>query len=347
MQQNEQTIRDYLQSYRRKTIDLDLLKKTFRRMNYEEFQFAIKRLLKDELLQEMPSGGHDFGGLPRRMRLNASILSRSVELVQSDALRFALSPQLDLSSYYVRPADVWKMDLPYIIKLSDWLKNGGSHGIPVSDQKRSWEIFYDEKYLLGDGRRLLQRLHIAMAELEVIEESDPLMLAVNPLGLHGTVCHHLIVENKAPYRELLPILRKTGFSSLILGYGWKITKNLPELPVQTGRTDAKHIAWYFGDFDWEGLKIWWYTAARTAGVTLKLAVPFYRAFLNYEAPTGKGNQQKDDEVWEAFSHEIGPKRSLCFYDLLKHGRYYPQEILTEEDLMKCWEELARGTGTLF
>lgn len=54
---------------------------------------------------------------------------------------------------------------------------------------------------------------------------------------------------------LLPHLVDTPFTTLILGYGWKICPGLEQLPLQCGLPKAKHVVWYFGDLDWEGIRI--------------------------------------------------------------------------------------------
>lgn len=342
----EQDVRDYLQTYPRKTITLDNLQRSFSYMQYEEFYEIIQKLIQNGILQEIAAGGRDFRGLPRRLRLHVGALSDSVDAVQADAIRLQLSSQIDLSAYYARPVTEWQTDLPYIRKLSAWLKKNGRDAVPVSDQKRSWEIFHDEKYLLRNGKKLLKRLHLSSDSLHIIGEHEPLMMAVNPLALQGAVCHHLVVENKAPYHDLLTFLPQTGFSSLIFGYGWKITNNLKDLPVQIGRMDAKHIVWYFGDFDWEGLKIWCSAATHSTGVVVKLAIPFYLAFLSYQAPTGKENQKMDEDAWHFFEQAMGQLQSARFAEILANSGYYPQEILTSEELVLCWKELAHDIGTL-
>lgn len=329
----------YLQTYKKKRIELDTLQSEFGRLDYSVFRDAVQTLLDDGELEPIQAAGVDFSGLPRRFRIVPGRLFSSVEAIQKDAIRYKLSPQLDLTFYYEHPLFLWQRDLPRIYELSNWLKRGKWR--KVSNQQRSWDIFKNEKYLLEDGAKLIKRLRVTYNELGIIDEPDPLMLAINPEGLKSQVCQHLVVENKAPYQKILPHLRKTGLTSLILGYGWKIVGNLSLLPRQIGRPYSQHIVWYFGDFDWEGLHIW-QSVKNNPDVEVRLALPFYRAYLKYDAPYGKSNQQEDTAVFDEFAAEIGAQ-SKTFAKILKMHRYYPQEALSQNDLLHCIEELMHGT----
>ena len=265
-------------------------------------------------------------------------------VIQAEAIRLALSERLDFSFYYEQPLAVWQADLPYIEKLSAWLARG--IGETTSLQQRSWDIFADEKYLLGPGEGLLKRLGLTTADLGICDQPDPLMMAVQPARLQQPVCHHLVVENKAPYGRLAPHLAEGQLTSIIFGCGWKIAANLDLLPQQCGCPHARHVVWYFGDFDWEGLRIW-QAAASSKTVEVRLAVPFYEAFLAYEAPQGKANQQREEAVWPPFAAAVGESRAPVFRDILDRGCYYPQEALTENDLIRALKETLHGIRTFF
>ncbi|MCI7599806.1 MAG: DUF2399 domain-containing protein, partial [Megasphaera sp.] len=328
-------VRRFLQEYPKKTLDLDVLQAAFSSWDYDRFRPAVAALLKDGSLTAVRTGGVDFSGLPRRLKRVPARLFASVPVIQAEAIRLALSERLDFSFYYEQPLAVWQADLPYIEKLSAWLARG--IGETTSLQQRSWDIFADEKYLLGPGAGLLKRLGLTTADLGICDQPDPLMMAVQPARLQQPVCHHLVVENKAPYGRLAPHLAEGQLTSIIFGCGWKIAANLDLLPQQCGCPHARHVVWYFGDFDWEGLRIW-QAAASSKTVEVRLAVPFYEAFLAYEAPQGKANQQREEAVWPPFAAAVGESRAPVFRDILDRGCYYPQEALTENDLIRALKE---------
>ncbi|MCF0152242.1 DUF2399 domain-containing protein [Megasphaera sp.] len=337
-------VRRFLQEYPKKTLDLDVLQAAFSSWDYDRFRPAVAALLKDGSLTAVRTGGVDFSGLPRRLKRVPARLFASVPVIQAEAIRLALSERLDFSFYYEQPLAVWQADLPYIEKLSAWLARG--IGETTSLQQRSWDIFADEKYLLGPGEGLLKRLGLTTADLGICDQPDPLMMAVQPARLQQPVCHHLVVENKAPYGRLAPHLAEGQLTSIIFGCGWKIAANLDLLPQQCGCPHARHVVWYFGDFDWEGLRIW-QAAASSKTVEVRLAVPFYEAFLAYEAPQGKANQQREEAVWPPFAAAVGESRAPVFRDILDRGCYYPQEALTENDLIRALKETLHGIRTFF
>lgn len=337
-------VRRFLQEYPKKTLDLDVLQAAFSSWDYDRFRPAVAALLKDGSLTAVRTGGVDFSGLPRRLKRVPARLFASVPVIQAEAIRLALSERLDFSFYYEQPLAVWQADLPYIEKLSAWLARG--IGETTSLQQRSWDIFADEKYLLGPGAGLLKRLGLTTADLGICDQLDPLMMAVQPARLQQPVCHHLVVENKAPYGRLAPHLAEGQLTSIIFGCGWKIAANLDLLPQQCGCPHARHVVWYFGDFDWEGLRIW-QAAASSKTVEVRLAVPFYEAFLAYEAPQGKANQQREEAVWPPFVAAVGESRAPVFRDILDRGCYYPQEALTENDLIRALKETLHGIRTFF
>ena len=337
-------MRRFLQDYPKKMVDLDVLQAAFASWGYDRFRPAVAALLDDGSLTAVCAGGVDFSGLPRRLKRVPAKLFASVSVIQAEAIRLALSEKLDFSFYYEQPLKVWQADLPYIEKLSAWLAR--DVGERASLQQRSWDIFADEKYLLGPGAALLKRVGLTAADLGICDQPDPLMMAIHPGHLQQSVCHHLVVENKAPYGRLLPHLAESRLTALIFGGGWKIAANLDLLPTQCGCPNAHHVVWYFGDFDWEGLRIW-QAAASSKTVEVRLAAPFYEVFLAYEAPQGKENQQREESVWPPFAAAVGESQARIFRDILDRGCYYPQEALTESDLIRALKETLHGIRTFF
>lgn len=344
MNHDVEAVRGFLQTYPKKMLDLDVLQEAFSTWDYKRFKTVVSALLEEGSLTAVRSAGTDFNGLPRRFKRMPARLFASVSVIQTDAIRLALSERLNFSFYYEQPLTVWQADLPYIEKLNVWLARDIEEN--VSLQQRSWDIFADEKYLLGPGAGLLKRLGVTMDDLGICDQPDPLMMAVHPASLQQPICHHLAVENKAPYSRLVPHLADSRLTSIIFGCGWKIAANLDLLPQQCGCPGARHIVWYFGDFDWEGLRIW-QAAAASKTVEVCLAVPFYENFLTYDAPRGKENQQREESVWAPFATAVGEDRARMFRDILDSGRYYPQEALTEKDLLRALKETLHEIRTFF
>lgn len=179
MDADKETVRQFLQTYPKKTLDLDVLQEAFASWDYSRFRPAVAALLADGSLIAVRSAGVDFSGLPRRLKRVPAKLFSSVTTIQTEAIQLALSEKLDFSFYYEQPLTAWQADLPYIRKLSAWLSQGLPQG-PASLQQRSWDIFADEKYLLEEGAGLLKRLGLTTADLNICDQPAPLMMAVQP-----------------------------------------------------------------------------------------------------------------------------------------------------------------------
>ena len=340
----EDRLQRFLSDRRRKTVSLDELQQCCCSMEYEDFWRMVQQMEADAVLQPVRASGQDFGGLSRKYRVfTGRLFSAGTDQIQQDIQQDGMSSRLDFSWYYRQPIGCWQQDRPFLQRLSRYIRQRYGASEPVSVQQRSYEIFGDEKFLLERGRALLSHVGISEMDLGIGGQPDPLMMAVNPPGLAPLVCQHLAVENKAAYYGLFPCLDGSGFASLIFGSGWKLVGNLSGLPQQCGRTRARHVVWYFGDFDWEGLSIW-HALSAVDGIDVRLAVPFYAALLPHAAASGKAYQQKNSAALEAFCTHFTPDMAWQWQDILQRKRYYPQETLRLDELRQGWERLCDEVG---
>ena len=349
-----EVLRRFLMMQKRKTVTLDTLQKECHRLDYAAFHDAVTTLERAAVLVPVKAGGYDHGGLARKYTIHPGpLFARTAARIQQEAIESAISGTLDLSWYMSHPYKDWQRDRTAIETLSNYLQQLSCPPAELpktSLQQRSYDIFGDEKFLLSDGG-LLTRLGLSREALGVAPEADPLMMAFHPrtpMQDDGkAVCHHLIVENKAPWMALFPHLAETTLTSLILGYGWKILANIDQLPAQCGYPKAHHIAWYFGDFDWEGLRIWHELAEKCETlerrIELRLAVPFYAAFLSHPESHGKEQQSPAPEALGAFLRQMPEPLRNRFRHLLESGCYYPQEALGTDELLSCLKETLHGT----
>lgn len=327
-----------LKTYKKKTILLETLQSWCTGMDYPAFHQVVTDLTQQGILSPVKAQGTDYAGLARKYTVHKGpLFASSAHLIQQDALELHISGALDLSWYIQQPLDVWQRDKAAICQISRFLAQ--PQRPPASLQQRSYDLFHDEKRLLNDPG-LLTRLGLTPDSLAIVPEAEPLMLAFNPVS-GSRLHHHLIIENKAPWTALLPQLRKTPLTTLIFGSGWKIVGNICQLPLQCGYSEEEHTCWYFGDFDWEGLKIWHQLSA--APFSIHLAVPFYAAFLHHSPSRGKTYQEPDNKALEAFLAEFPAAGRQSFASLLAKGLYYPQEALSPEELLACVKELPYGT----
>lgn len=346
-------LKTFLMQQKRKTVTLDAMQAACCRMDYEVFREAVMALERVAVLVPVKAGGYDHGGLARKYTIHLGpLFAASAARIQREAIERGISGTLDLSWYMHHPQKEWQRDRTAIEILSRYLQAlpCPPENLPkTSLQQRSYDIFGDEKFLLTDGG-LLTHLGLSREALGVAPEAEPLMMAfhpMQPMQENGrTVCQHLIVENKAPWMALFPHLPETTFTSLVLGYGWKILASIDQLPAQCGYPQAHHFVWYFGDFDWEGLRIWHELAKKCEtreSIELRLAIPFYVAFLAHPESRGKEQQSPALEALDAFLRQMPAPFRGRFRDVLASGCYYPQEALGTDELLSCWKEVPHGT----
>jgi hypothetical protein len=203
-------------------------------MAYAEFRALLLALMEQKILVPIKASGADHGGLARKYTLHRGpLLAPVARKIEQEATADGISGEIDLSWYRQHPYSDWQRARSAIRQLSLYLQEHPSAQPLTSLQQRSYDIFGDEKLLLQSAG-LLQHLGIQQERLGIAPEADPLMFATRPLDGQASVYHHLVVENKAPWMALLPHLAATPFTTLILGYGWKICSGLGQLPLQCG-----------------------------------------------------------------------------------------------------------------
>ena len=365
---------EFLKHWKKSRIELDVLQQQCGGISYDEFSSLLRDCLNNGVLLPVKSAGINGQGLPYKFTIaKGRLLSENVAYINKIVQAGAFSSLLSFSWYYEQPIKNWEAELPYIRLLDEYLK-AHKKICPAGIQQRSFDIFHDEKWLLEHGD-FPGHVGLTLDQLGIVAQPDPLMLAINPVRWQKCLselwqknnqknnqgerfCYHLAVENKAAYYGLLPYLPESPFVSLILGYGWKIVGNLPQLASQLGQLPVRHRVLYFGDFDAEGISIWhslmdidsrllddqadgcqW--GSRDAGVAdsgacssiqVELATEFYRAMLNLSPVRGKVNQQLNQLALAAFGRCFSKDERECWQRILQEGRYYPQEILSSEEL---------------
>ncbi|MBP2632100.1 MAG: hypothetical protein H6Q70_2728 [Firmicutes bacterium] len=339
MEENKEKILQYLYGYKRKTIALDTLESVCSgRMEYAEFVAVVQALVASGVLSGAGAKQREYRGalLCMKYKINVNALYKdTVTDIQSEIIREQFYMLMDFSYYFKHPRQEWMEDKPYLLKISQYLYAQGLPKESASDQERSYEIFGDEKIFLRYGLRFLDRVGLTES-FNISNEVEPLMLAINPHGLLNQSVHrHLIVENKATYYALLDVLKMTKFSTLVFGSGWKIANNLVALPRQIGLPEAKHQYYYFGDFDHEGISIYYALYEQCA---VELATEFYCALFTKPASRGKSNQVKNEAALACFKAKFSQAFAEKVEGVLATGQYYPQESLTQAELSACWRK---------
>lgn len=279
------------------------------------------------------NGKHPSLALGYRIRTRPLQEEFHAELVKA---RLRLHPLIQLEPYFQLSFAHWFDDLPYLEHIHHYLE---SRPLPTNHApapERSFELVGNEKWItdLG-GKELLERIGL-WDKLRIIPVSDPLMFAINPSRLYAPVQDHFIVENKTTYQALLPVLPESAMSTLIYGVGNKIVKSIENFHYQYPVKATAHRIHYFGDIDHAGVQIWHRLNNKCQA---KPALPFYELALSKTPPVGKNNQLHAKEALEAFSAYFPRDLQNLMATALADGQYYPQEILTTEELQTCWRDM--------
>ncbi|WNS40849.1 Wadjet anti-phage system protein JetD domain-containing protein [Paenibacillus sp. MMS20-IR301] len=332
-------IEEHLSDYKKTTITLEELEQLFagRAADPRDFAGAVMELESSGVLEPVKSAGRTMKqpSLGYRYRVNKQyIMARHNHQLQQ--YRLKLHPAIGLDSYFALSEQQFVQDRPWIERIDHFLHTHGFPDIPVPAPERSFQLTGNEKWIteLG-GYSLLKRLGL-WDQLLILPVSDPLMFAVNPQVWTNPApprCLHFIVENKTTFQALLPVLPSSSFSTLIYGCGNKITGNLDMFTLQYPVTGSEHVFYYFGDLDYEGIRIWYDADKRLAMIP---ALPFYDACLAKPCVPGKSNQRRNEEAVQAFSNWFPQEQQGQIENTLSSGSYYPQETLMTHELQHIW-----------
>ncbi|XJZ25704.1 Wadjet anti-phage system protein JetD domain-containing protein [Bacillota bacterium Lsc_1132] len=330
-------LRKRLMTFKKKTISLSELEQMLKPSihTYEEFAETILQLEQEEILVMVKSKGrsHRSPSLAFQYRINKSELTGDYHK-ELQYYRSILHPSINLDEYYREDPLIWKNDLPFLMKIDQYLKKGSFPKEQVPAPERSYEMVGDEKWIVEKGGKEILEKTGLFPQLNMIPVSEPLMFAINPTKLNEKIQYHLIVENKTTYQGLLPVLTETDFSTLVYGSGKAIIKSIEQFSMQYPIT-ADHQFVYFGDLDKEGISIWYSLNNKQAAA---LALPFYLACLQKEAAVGKEYQKERSKAIEQFLAFFPFEQQEQIRSMLANGKYHPQETLKTKELQQIWRE---------
>lgn len=332
-------IKKIFATFKKKTIGLTELEKMLKPYvhTYEEFAQTILQLEQEDILMMVKAKGRTnrTPSIAFQYRINKSELTGDYHK-ELQHYRSMLQPSIIMDEYYRLDPSVWKNDLPFLLKIDQYLKHFSFPIDQVPAPERSFALVGDEKWIVEKGgKEILERIGL-FTLLKVIPVSEPLMFGINPNKINEKNQFHLIVENKTTYQGLLPVLTETIFSTLIYGAGKAVVKSIEQFPMQYP-IKANHEFFYFGDIDREGILIWYSLNHKQP---LKLALPFYLKCMEKKASVGKEYQKEHHMALEQFL-AFFPTKELQeqIRSMLANGKYHPQETLKTRELQQIWREL--------
>jgi hypothetical protein len=328
-----------LELAKKSTITLSELEKVAVTLDtYDDFAVIVHTLLNEGFIKAVKSHGTNWKGLPNSFRIQKGIVKQPL-MEEIQEMQFKVHPSIELRPYFSTSKKKWLDDKPWIRKIDEYLQINGLPSTYANSSERSYELMKDEKWIdEKGGKAILVKINL-YEKLKIMKTPDPLMFAINPSHLQPSqrVYKHLIVENKATYAGLIDSLPMTHFTTLIYGSGWKIAASLSQLSKQLGLThqEDEHIIYYFGDLDYEGISIYHYLYEK---YEVKLATCFYEAMFRKPFYKGKENQSRNEAAVQHFLHSFSKEDQKIIAGMLEKDGYYPQEVLTMEELHHIWRK---------
>ncbi len=324
----------FIKNYKSIEISLsDLEGQAYADASYIQFSQTIQQLMVEGYLVPVKKHGYNTKKppLPLTYRIQKSLFTQPLKQeIQSYQLLSHQSIVLD--HYFKSSESKWRRDLPLIHKVNDFLQTYGIPHEEASAPERSYQIIGDEKWIdEKGGKKCLEDISVWKL-MKISSVPDPLMLAINPKQfLHLSKIHHLIVENKATYYALLPVLPELSYTTLVYGAGWKIVSGIENHLRQIGYPPdfSANVYYYFGDLDHEGISIWNALYEKMGAVP---ATSLYQAMLSKPYGKGKETQRINEEALAHFLLFFQEQDQSVITRLLDQGYYIPQEALSIEAL---------------
>ncbi|MGV8146226.1 MAG: Wadjet anti-phage system protein JetD domain-containing protein [Alkaliphilus sp.] len=337
---DREKIMTILKNHQKKKIELfEIEKKLPAGSEYLEYAETIESLLIEGYLKVVKASGYNgrYKSIPNAYYIEKRKLREDVDN-DIQAVRLNICNSIKLDFYLTSDTKNWVKDRKYIMMIDEYIKSNGLPDNNSTVEERSYHISSDEKWLSQkNGLKVLKRVNLK-GEMKITSNFEPAMFAVNEKYNQHDEYKHLIVENKSIYYLLLEILKETDFATLIYGAGWRIISCINDFKKQFPFKDKIHKFYYFGDLDFEGIKIW-DMLSKNNGVSL--ASEFYVELLKSQRSKGKEKQLAGKEARDNFLLNLRAE-NIMKEDIIKvldNGMYIPQEALKIEALKRVWRSM--------
>ncbi|MCI9440425.1 MAG: hypothetical protein HFH15_04175 [Ruminococcus sp.] len=324
-----------------KRISLEEVLKPYLNESYEEQYRRILHLLDTGQIKPVKASGTN-GKSPALYRQYWLAEKKEDYKELREELDYQLVPLISVDYYLAHP-QAYEQDREWVLMLNAYLKNKqGLLEHQESANERSFEIWNREKFLTKEqGKKILKRCGIEPERLNIYGTTEPLAY----YSYTRTVPQNLLIlENKDTFysmrRHLLEGQKEilgVPVGTLIYGAGKAIWKSFQDfdLCVEPYMKAEGNKIYYFGDLDYEGIRIFESLQALCQeSREIEPFVPAYAAMLGKAEQAGRlpdTKEQQNRNIKKAFFSYFTPEQVEKMRKILEAGKYIPQEILNIAD----------------
>jgi len=324
----------------KKTISDQELQQIFQKSDYNLFHTEVEKLVESGVLSPVKSSKTN-GRLPPLFNKYRIIKPPDDHTVYLESVR-RLNPLLNISAYLQRP-EYYKKHLEIVEGISRYLWFAKDLlKMPMSRKERSFSVWGREKLLdehMALVKDVLKFNGLDEDFLHYYDTPEPFFEYHHDRANPMTV---LVIENKDTWFTFRKLMQATGkhclagtvVNVLLYGEGNKITKrgaledySITMLGGHGGQ--AAHFL-YFGDLDWEGIRLFFRTREANPSLELKPFSPLYRLMLELAATVELPKSLDQRGVigpLPEFLSLLGFAEEKSLGALLAEGKYIPQEII--------------------
>lgn len=340
----------YIEKHQKKIIEIsDIILNSSD--SYEEIAATIRSLVEDNTLSPVKGSGQN-GRRPVLYNRYKIIEKKKdyTEALQNIKLlhaRFAHQYYLDHPEQYIAIKEDIDCLNDFLWRRSDELLE------PMSINERSFSIFGKEKLLKSIEHQFTSYFklqNLTFQDLNTYPTPEPFFEYIHPKTEEGEI---LIIENKDTWytlRKLMkeenkPVLFGIPIKVLLYGEGKKITRQSGRLLEYQEEVlkEKKHIFYYFGDLDYEGIFIYQEAKEKNPEVDIRLLTEAYEAMLteviHREYPETRDHRNPRAAL-ETFLSNFSESSQEKIISILEKGQYIPQEVLNYRILKSRMEGIA-------
>lgn len=328
-----------------KYIELDDLLKKCKSHNYSDQAAYIHSLIREGKIEEVkrsPLNGKTPPLKTRYRLISKPMPPEKIEELQREIS--CLTPPIK-TEYYFDHLDVFEKERKDVKQISQFLRRPSLIKTAVSYRQRSFQIFHREKHLM--------RMTTTFKHCGLLQDGQSIQEALNcydtkePFAYFSfskkTPQNILILENCDPFFDMRMCLQEYNqhtilgvpIHTLIYGKGKDVisTFNQFDRTAENYMKSTNNQLYYYGDLDYEGIKIFENLAEKHPELHIKPFIPAYLAMLKKSndtaLPLTKEGQNRNLSglFFSYFEAEDVENIQL----ILKANNYIPQEILLIED----------------